>query len=61
MVSVTPTPCVCQFAGKSELADLKVLVEVMRQILLNSARTNGSLAGIMFWSAAHNDSDDQDG
>ncbi|KAG1669384.1 hypothetical protein FOA52_004035 [Chlamydomonas sp. UWO 241] len=41
--------------------DVKVVFEVMRQILLKSAQRGGALAGAMFWSAGHNDTSDQDG
>lgn len=30
-------------------------------MLLDSARNNGALAGMMFWNAAHNDTVDWDG
>ena len=44
-----------------EASDLKVVVEVVGQMLAHSARSGGTLAGAMVWSAAHNDSEDQDG
>lgn len=46
---------------RSQASDLKVVVEVVRQMLLHSSKTNGAFAGAMIWNAAHNDSDDQDG
>ncbi|GAX81830.1 hypothetical protein CEUSTIGMA_g9258.t1 [Chlamydomonas eustigma] len=42
-------------------SDLRVVVEVVRQLLVHSSDTGGALAGAMIWSAALNDSDDQDG
>ena len=46
---------------RMEAFDLKVVVEVVGQMLAHSARSGGTLAGAMVWSAAHNDSEDQDG
>ncbi len=46
---------------RSEASDVQVLLEVVRQMMVQSALEGGPLAGAMIWSAAHNDSDDQDG
>ncbi len=44
-----------------DVRDRKVLFAVIGRLLANSAASGGSLAGIMLWNGAHNDSADQDG
>ncbi len=38
-----------------------MLLGVTYQMLADSARSGGGLAGVMLWNGAHNYSDDQDG